>query len=526
MGSRAPLPAVPFAFAAPCPTKTLRPHSTPAIIRAVISSNSSDASGGGLSRRKFIFLSTIAAGGLAAGGCASPRPRPRLISAGDKLNIAIVGYGGKGAGDADCCAGENIVALCDADEKIGPEVRAAYPKAAYYQDFRQMLDKEKSIDALDIATPDHLHAYIAATAMNMGKHVYVQKPLTHSVYEARLLRKLAAKNKVATQMGNQGSAENGLRRAVEVIQAGLIGDVHDVHVWTNRPIWPQGLERPEGSDPVPEGLNWDLWLGPAPERPFKGSRTYHTFNWRGRIDFGTGALGDMACHTCNLPFRDLKLGYPTEIEAETVDLTKDCYPIKSKIRFQFPAREGLVPVTFRWYDGGNRIQNGRRGASHDGSNKPPTEVTADILTMADRIPQSGCLILGSKGQIFSPDDYGTTFSLKLNDEKEFTPGSTHPAVKAIPQTIPRNSFMSGGRGRGGRGSDGAQHLEWIAACKGGPPGYSNFDIAAYLTEIMLLGCVAMRAGKKLEWDGPNMRAKNAPEAAQFVHPSFRKGWLI
>ena len=387
-----------------------------------------------------------------------------------------------------------------------------------------MLDKEKSIDALDIATPDHLHAYIASTAMNMGKHVYVQKPLTHSVYEARLLRKLAAKNKVATQMGNQGSAENGLRRAVEVIQAGLIGDVHDVHVWTNRPIWPQGLERPDGSDPVPAGLDWDLWLGPAPVRPFKGNRTYHTFNWRGRIDFGTGALGDMACHTCNLPFRALKLGYPTEVEAETVDLTKDCYPIKSKIRFQFPAREGLVPVTFRWYDGGTR----RGASSHDGSNKPPTEVTADILTMVDRIPQSGCLILGSKGQIFSPDDYGTTFSLKLKDEKEFTPGTNHPAVKAIPQTIPRNAFMSAGsgRGRGGGGSDGAHHREWIAACKGGSPGYSNFDIAAYLTEIMLLGCVAMRAGKKLEWDGPNMRAKNAPEASQFVHPAFRKGWLI
>jgi hypothetical protein len=492
----------------------------------VIPNISSDGSGDGLSRRKFIFMSALAAGTLAAGGCVSPRPRPRLVSANEKLNIAIVGYGGKGASDAGCCAGENIVALCDVDANIGGEVRDRFPKATYYQDFRKMLEKEKSIDALDIATPDHLHAYIAAMAMNMGKHVYVQKPLTHSVYEARLLRKLAAKNKVATQMGNQGSAESGLRRAVEVIQAGLIGQVHDVHVWTNRPIWPQGLDRPEGSDPVPEGLDWDLWLGPAPVRPFKGNRTYHTFNWRGRIDFGTGALGDMACHTCNLPFRALKLGYPTEVEAETMDLTKDCYPIKSIIRFQFPAREGLAPATFRWYDGGNRTQGGRRGGagSHDGSNKPPKEVTADILTMVDVIPGSGCLILGDKGQIFSDDDYGTRFFLKLKDEKEFTPGSTHPAAKAIPQTIPRNEFMSGGRGGGG--SDGAQHKEWIAACKGGTPGYSNFDIAAYLTEIMLLGCVAMRAGKKLEWDGPNMRAKNAPEAAQFVHPTFRKGWAI
>ncbi|MGA2747909.1 MAG: Gfo/Idh/MocA family oxidoreductase [Verrucomicrobiota bacterium] len=480
----------------------------------------------GLSRRKFIFLSAVAAGGAAAGGCVAPRSRPRVVSANEKLNIAIVGFAGQGASDAECCAGENIVALCDADQKVGSRVRERYPKAVYYQDFRQMLDKEKSLDALNIAVPDHLHAYIAATAMKLGKHVYVQKPLTHSVYEARLLRHLAAKTNVATQMGNQGSAENGLRRAVEVIQAGIIGQVTDVHVWSNRPIWPQGLQRPTDSDPVPEGLDWDLWLGPAPQRPYKGlylgNNAYHPFNWRGWIDFGTGALGDMACHTVNLPFRALKLGYPTEIEAETVDLTKDSYPIKSRIRFQFPAREGLAPVSFRWYDGGNRVPNATQRPFHDGNNKPPPEVTADILTIRNQIPRSGCLILGDKGQIFSPDDYGTRFYLKLKDEKEFTSGATHQAATAVPQTIPRNPFMSAP----GTNSGVAHHQEWIAACKGGAPGYSNFDIAAYLTEIILLGCVAMRAGRKLEWDGPNMRARNAPETAEFVHPAFRKGWHI
>jgi predicted dehydrogenase len=475
-----------------------------------------------LSRRKFILLSAVGAAGVASG--AAPRP----VSPNDKLNIAIVGYGGQGASDARSCATENIVALCDADEKIGADIRNAYPKATYYQDFRKMLDKEKSIDALNVAVPDHLHACIAAAAMQLGKHVYVQKPLAHSVYEARLLRKLAAENKVATQMGNQGSAANGLRRAVEVIQGGIIGQVHDVYVWSNRPIWPQGLERPEGSDPVPEGLDWDLWIGPAPMRPFKGRinpqgnqgqypNYYHPFNWRGRLDFGTGALGDMACHTCNLPFRALKLGYPTEVEAETVELTKDSYPIKSRIRFQFPAREGLGPVTFRWYDGGNRIPNAIRSPYHDGNNKPPPEVTADMLTTVNRIPGSGCLMVGDKGQIFSPDDYGTQFFLKLKDEKEFSNGNGHPAVRDVPQTIPRNTFQSRGE---------AHHQEWIAACKGGQPGYSNFDIAAYLTEIMVLGCVAMRAGKKLEWDGPNMLAKNAPEASQFVRPEFRKGWEL
>jgi hypothetical protein len=474
-----------------------------------------------ISRRSFLYYSAIAAGAAAAGGCASPRPRPRHVSPNEKLNIAIVGYGGQGASDANACSTENIIALCDADEKIGAAVRAAHPKAAYYQDFRKMLEKEKTLDALNISVPDHLHATVAAAAMQMGKHVYVQKPLTHSVYEARLLRKLAKEYKVATQMGNQGSAADGLRRAVEVIQSGIIGNVHDVHVWSNRPIWPQGLGRPADSDPVPEGLDWDLWLGPAAHRPFKGlylgNNAYHPFNWRGWVDFGTGALGDMACHTCNLPFRALKLGYPTEIEAETVDMTQDCYPIKSKIRFQFPAREGLAPVTFRWYDGGTRIPNATKTPFHDGNNKPPPEVTAAILTIDDAIPRSGCLMLGDKGQIFSPDDYGTQFFLKLNDEKEFTRGSDHPAVKAIPESIPRNSF---------KGKGDAHHQEWFTACKGGPEGYSNFDIAAYLTEIMVLGCVALRVGKKLEWDGPNMRAKNAPEASQFVHPSFRKGWEL
>ena len=458
----------------------------------------------------------MAAGSVAAGVA------PRLVSANDKLNIAMVGYGGQGRGDTRGCAGENIIAFCDVDSKIGLDLRAQYPKAAYYQDFRKMLDNEKTLDALNIAVPDHMHAYIAAAAMQMGKHVYVQKPLAHSVYEARLLRRLATENKVATQMGNQGSAADGLRRGVEVIQAGIIGQVHDVHVWSNRPIWPQGIQRPEGSDPIPEGLDWDMWLGTAPSRPFKAKNPtasqqypnyYHTFNWRGWVDFGTGALGDMACHTCNLPFRALKLGYPTEIEAESVDLTKDCYPIKSNIRFQFPAREGLDPLTFRWYDGGNRTPAGGRGY-HDGNNKPPKEVTADLLTMSDRIPGSGCLMIGDKGQVFSPDDYGTQFYLKLKDEKEFTRGSDHPAVKTIPQTIPRNT------------TGGDHHKEWIAACKGGPAAYSNFDIAAYLTEIMVLGCVALRAGKKLEWDGPNMIAKNAPEASQFVHPEFRKGWEL
>ena len=481
-----------------------------------------------ITRRQFLYYSALAAGGTALAGCTTPRTR--RLSANDKLNIGVIGTGGKGASDTDCCAGENIIALCDVDERTATSRRKKYPNARFYRDFRKMLDEEKSLDAVIVATPDHTHAIAAATAIRMGKHVYCQKPLTQTVYEARLLRKLAKQYKVATQMGNQGSAEDGLRRAVEVIQAGLIGPVRQVHVWTNRPIWPQGMDRPLGSDPVPETLDWDGWIGPATMRPYKGdwpdspagggrrrrTAVYQPFVWRGWQDFGTGALGDMACHTANMPFRALKLGYPTEIEATSSAINKESYPLKSTIRFEFPSREGLPPVTFSWYDGGNPKPD--RPYEHDGSNKPPKEVLTDVLEMMDRIPGSGCLLIGDNGTLFSPDDYGARFFVKLKGEKDLTDGKTHEAVKAIPQVIPRNAFQGG--------ADERQHLEWIAACKGGPAGYSDFDIAAYLTEIILLGCVALRVGRKIEWDGPKMLARNAPEAGQVIRRQYRKGWEL
>src|SRR6266436_1307731 len=392
-----------------------------------------------MTRRQFIYYSAAAAASAATlAGCA--RPRARVVSANEKLNIGVVGTAGKGASDTDHCAGENIVALCDVDEDIASKPRQKYPNAKFYKDFRKMLETEKSLDAVIVATPDHLHATVAAAAIKMGKHVYCQKPLTQTVYEARLLRQLAKQYKVATQMGNQGSAEDGLRRAVEVIQAGILGPVREVHVWSNRPIWPQGMDRPEGEDPIPQGLDWDLWLGPAQKRPFKGAwpeggkkrrgrgNYYHPFNWRGWQDFGTGALGDMACHTANMPFRALKLGYPTEIEAESSGINKESYPLKSKIRCQFPAREGLEPVTFWWYDGGNPVPDDPY--SHDGNNKPPAEATAEIREMLDKIPESGCLLIGDKGKLFSGNDYGARFSVKLKDEKELVDGNVHEAVKA------------------------------------------------------------------------------------------------
>jgi predicted dehydrogenase len=483
-----------------------------------------------LSRRQFIYYSALAAAGASSLTSCAAR-QPRKISANEKLNIGVVGVSGKGASDIECCASENIVALCDVDGGALDGAHAKHSQAKTYKDFRKMLENEKSLDAVIVATPDHLHATVAAMAIKLGKHVYCQKPLTQTVYEARLLRRLAKEYKVATQMGNQGSAEDGLRRAVEVIQAGLLGQVRQVHVWSNRPIWPQGMDRPADIDAAPKNFDWDLWLGPAPWRPFKskwpegeqsGRRrraqgaVYHPFAWRGWQDFGTGALGDMACHTANMPFRALKLGYPTQVEATSSGINKETYPLKSKIRFEFPAREGLEPVTFWWYDGGNPKPD--HPFEHDGNNKPPQEVTAAIREARDQVPGSGCLLIGDKGQLFSPDDYGAQFFIKLKDDKELVDGKTHEAVKAIPQSIPRNEHKGGG--------DERHHQEWIAACKGGKPGYSDFDIAAYLTEIILLGCVALRVGKKLEWDGPNMRATNAPEAEHIVRRTPRKGWAL
>jgi hypothetical protein len=464
------------------------------------------------SRRQFLQTTAIAGAAMFA-GCTSAGPR--RISPNSKLNIGVVGAMGKGQSDTDHCASENIVALCDVDSaRCAPQLKK-YPGAKFYQDWRVMLEKEKTLDAVIIATPDHTHAVVAAQAMRMGKHIYCQKPLVQTVSEARLLRKLAKDNGIITQMGNQGSAEDGLRRAVEVIQAGLLGQVREVHVWSNRPVWPQGMDRPAGSDIVPAELDWDLWLGPAQFRPYKKD-VYHNFKWRGWQDFGTGALGDMACHTANMPFRALKLGYPSEIEAWTSGINQETYPLKSRIRFLFPAREGLAPVNFHWYDGGDPKPG--NPFVHDGNNKPAKEVTADIEAMMGEVPGSGCLLIGDKGKLFSPDDYGAKFFIRLNGEKELSNGAAHDAVKAIPQTIARNAFQGNG--------DYRHHLEWIAGCKGGPVPYSNFDIAAYLTEIILLGCVAMRVGKKLEWDGPNMRATNAPEAMQFVKRNNRKGWAI
>jgi len=430
-----------------------------------------------------------------------------VLGANGRINVACIGVGGKGSSDTDDSArcGGHIVALCDVDANTLAKKAQKYAQAKQYADFRKMLDEMgKDIDAVTVSTPDHVHGVAAAMAMRLGKHIYCQKPLVQTVAEARLLRQLAKEKKLATQMGNQGSAGSGLRRAVEVIQAGVLGPVRELHVWSNRPVWPQGLNRPEGEDPVPPELNWDLWIGPAAMRPFKKG-VYHGFNWRGWYEFGTGALGDMACHTVNMPFRALKLGYPTVVECEeTSPLFPETFPKTSRIRFEFPAREGMVPLKFWWYDG-NPGDNSVKPL------RPNPEITKEISEMRGQMPGSGCLLVGDKGKLFSPDDYGSQFYVVLKDEKEYIAGGNHEAVKAVPQTLPRSP---------------GHNEEWFKMMQDGTPAYSNFDIAAYLTEIILLGCIALRVGvgRRMDWDGPNMRSPNCPEAARFVQRQNRPGW--
>jgi hypothetical protein len=453
-------------------------------------------------RRNFLKTSGLATSGLILGAPAIVRGQ----NLNSRLNVAAIGCGGKGNSDIDetVKAGGTIVGLCDVDSGPLNKKATAHPDAKKYADFRKMLtEMGDQIDAVIISTPDHVHGIAASMAMNMGKHVYCQKPLTQTVHEARELVRISKEKKLATQMGNQGSAGSGLRRAVEVIQSGVIGNPLELHVWSNRPVWPQGLDRPKGENPIPAGLDWDLWLGPAELRPYL-EKTYHPFNWRGWMDFGTGALGDMACHTVNMPFRALKLGYPSLVECEMASrIFPETYPLTSRIRFEFPEREGLPPLKFWWYDG--------TPSSDNAPMRPYPDIVKDVVNLRGKLPPAGCLIIGDKGKLFAPDDYGAMFFLQLEGEEKFTQGAKHEAIASIPESIPRSP---------------GHYKEWIDMIKGGPAAYSNFEIAGYLTEIILLGCIALRVGEgvKMEWDGPNMRSPNCPEAERFVKRKARTGW--
>jgi predicted dehydrogenase len=441
------------------------------------------------SRRDFLKQTALAGTGfwVAAGLESAPLKQP---GPNDRVNIAAIGSGGQGQSDLGQfakVAGVNIVALCDVDDNRAAKSYGQYPKAARYPDFRVMLEKQKDIDAVLVATPDHVHAHASVMAMRLGKHVYCEKPLTHDIFECRLMKEVAQKHKVATQMGNMGTGRNGFRRGVEIVQAGALGDVREVHIWTNRPIWPQNLNRPKETPPVPKTLNWDLWIGPAPMRPYNPA--YLPFNWRGWWDFGTGALGDMACHTMNLPFMSLRLGLPSAVSATLVTpLNEETAPMGCKITYEFPARGKLPAVRLFWYE-----------------RSRPEAKTLKLLE--DRkVTNSGMMMIGSRGVLYSTGDYGDQFNL--------LPAETFKGFEDPKPTLPR--------------ATGGHHREWIDAIRGGRPAMSNFvDYACQLTETVLLGNVAIRCnGQRVVWNAEKMQAVDLPAADRFIKREYRKGWEL
>jgi predicted dehydrogenase len=402
----------------------------------------------------------------------------RSQSPNEKLNILCIGVGGRGAADVNEVAGENIIALCDVDNRRAAKTYERFPKAKQFQDYRQALDQlENQIDAVVIGTPDHTHAPPAAMAMRMGKHVYCEKPLTHSVYETRVLTELAREHHLATQLGTQIHAGDNYRRVVELVQSGAIGPVQRVEV--TFPGGLGGLDRPQDTPPVPEGLDWDLWLGPAPERPYHP--LYVPAAWRSWWDFANGTLGDFGCHYMDLAFWALQLKYPTSIEAEGPPPHPETAAPVLTVRYEFPARGDLPPVTMTWRNG-----KGNKSSIFEERNVPYWG--ASVLFVGDE----GMLLANYTRHVLLPE-------AKFADFKAPEP--------SIPQSI-------------------GHHQEWVRACKTGEPSTCNFDYSGPLTETVLLGNVSYRAGRRLEWDAANLKATNCPAADALIRREYRPGWTL
>ena len=506
----------------------------------------------GFSRRHFFFGSLLAGAVPAAGfGSAASLKALGYKSPNEKLNIASIGAGGKAASDITACAAtENIVALCDVDDKRAARIYEQFPKAPKYKDYRQMLEKESAnIDAVIVSIPDHMHATAALAAMERGKHVYVQKPLARTVEECRLLQDAAHKYKVATQMGNQGYSNEGTRQCAEMIWAGEIGNVTEVHAWTNRPIWPQGLPDLPPEGPVPETFNWDLWLGISGMRPY--SEKYAPFAWRGFYDFGCGALGDMACHILGAPNVALKLTAPTSVECVMQEgKSKYYYPSKSIIRFEFPARGSMPAVKLTWYDGmkvqpeiqavpaGERLGDlpRRRGENPDQPVANPhiqgqifSDASLAALTEEAPAPrrqrqqaQSSDPNARLDAQVTRMAGQGSNGSLFIGDKGMITTGTYGENTRLLPVERMKNhkwpaQFLTRSPGH---------YRDWIRSCKGGEPSCSNFDQAAPFTEWILMGVIALHFDGKLEWDAEKRRFSNRPEANKYLRPEVRKGWKL
>jgi hypothetical protein len=516
------------------------------------------------SRRHFFYGSLLAGAVPAAGYGSSPSLKALgFKSPNEKLNFAAIGSGGQGASNIRAAAPtENIVALCDVDDRRAAPTYKQYPDLPKFRDFREMLDKEgKNIDAVIVATPDHMHATQAVWCMERNKHVYVQKPLVRTVWEARQLRDAANKYRVATQMGNQGYSNEGTRQCAEIIWSGDIGDVTEVHAWSDRPLWPQGLTEIPAPDPVPSTLDWDLWLGIAEKRPYTaGGKTepdrwggffYQPFNWRGFYDFGCGALGDMACHILGAPNMALKLSNRKLLSVECIKkegASPFMFPKASVIRFDFAAYENMPPVKIFWYDGlketpkiegvpegewlgdppflmradgpGGRggPGSGRRGPGGPGGG--PTGPPSYEFRSPGRVfnqEQFEAMKAAPKEQLRFPTPDGSLF---IGDKGMLTTGTYGDVTRLIPvekmkdyRLPPPTLTRSPGH-----------MLDFIRACKGGDAACSNFNVAAPFVEWMLLGVIALRHEGKLEYDPDKMRIVNNSDATKLLKPSFRKGW--
>jgi predicted dehydrogenase len=399
------------------------------------------------------------------------------------------------------CAAENIVALCDVDQNYAAKTFQEFPHAKVYRDYRELLEKQKDIEAVIIATPDHTHAVIAMEAMRAGKHVYVQKPLAYSVHEARTMTEAARQHKVSSQMGNQGHSGDGARLICEWIDAGAIGTVREVDAWTNRPVWPQGIEveRPKETPPVPAGLDWDRWLGPAPYRPYHPA--YVPGNWRAWCDFGTGSLGDLGCHILDAAFWAMKLKYPVSVEGcistywhdlwKKTEPRNETFPRSTIVRYQFPARGELPPLKLTWWDGG------MMPARPEGLD--PEEELGDS--------DGGLIFRGDKGVLIC-GCYGRS--------PRVFPDTLRSELSKLPKRIER---IPGGL-------DGHEK-DWVRACKGGKPASSNFDYSGPLSETVLMGNLAVRfPNRVLLWDGEKMEVTNDKAANGFVRRKYREGWAL
>ncbi|MCK4958362.1 MAG: Gfo/Idh/MocA family oxidoreductase [Planctomycetes bacterium] len=444
------------------------------------------------SRRTFMQTAgaSIAATALSPYAYAAPVPKGKIVKPNQKLNIACIGCGGKGFTDISGVSTENIVALCDVDFSQAEKILKLHPNVPRYKDFRKMLDEmDDRIDAVTVSTPDHMHYAAGIEAIKRGKHVFIQKPLAHSLWQVRQLRLAARKHNVMTQMGNQSHASEGVRLAKEWVQAGILGDVREVHIWTQKLVdgkYRSALRNhPKKKTPTPDTLDWNLWLGSSPVHRY--SPEYHPWKWRGWWDYGNGALGDIGCHTMDAAFYALDLAAPTSVQAETSDFNDATYPDWSIVTYKFPARGSMPPVKIIWYDGSKLPDR-------------PKELEPE----REFHTQCGYLMYGDKATIYEQREKCESPRIIPESKMRIL------APKLPPKTIPRVP-------------NGDPFQEWINSCKGGPKAGSNFDYSGPLSEMVLLGNIAIRAkGKKIKWDAKNMQITNLPKMNKYINPKQHK----